>query len=316
MNKTIKNFICILLLVTLIVALAACGNKKVDEPDNEFKPATIRPSTYSSSAYLLDEWRENFDDGSKEYTYSILAYSQDYYAHIDKTNLLYKDNKTIIDQYPSAKIDLIEFGDKEQHQTITLILIKVDQILDTKKIMIDIFGGKKYLGDISDKDEYVNAGGSTEDWCAIRSFLIDKTPPFANFLDQSWDYDSTLMRLYDGNNSLLYIQRNDLVVTDNSIMREFTLTKLTEESNIDAMPVDALEFYPTHSPEFAEDEVEPVEAELPENIEIICELSDDGNIVRYGFKTIDGTSIASYRDRLPKYLVYMLNTSNIMFIDP
>lgn len=295
------------LLVFLMVTtlMSACKNEKSPTQNDPTNPtAKVEPASYSARTYMIDQWRVDLDDGSREYYITLLMHSNDYSARPTSEDVKYHTDDgyyPIEDSFDNAVVEVYQ-PELVTNGTCAYAKIKTSQLIDTKKIHVQLSGPKEYQEGIQTKDDYVAINGSADGWCSVLTQISSMSTPNAEALKMQKPNVGGLLRLSDEKYSQYYYAPTEQtgIVDKDRIWSKFT---------IDALKNATLDNAKTHITQHGE----PVnfengiakKVELDKRLKIVCDVVD--GCLWVGVATVDGSDIAQYDGEIPDMIVYFSN---------
>ena len=294
-----KKVISIVLTIIIIFCLSACSQKQ-QSTDSNF---TVSVGGVSADTYILDSWKEELSDGTREYYLSLYLYSKDYYALLDSSSIKFLNEngeyEALTDVFEGSNVNIIDFNDTKQG-TSTIAIIKTKQMIDNKKIYVLMEGPVQYDKDILTKEDYINKYNkepTDSEWVARLCSSSNRTPPIKTI---SFEHNSNegIFGFSDNQNHYFYYSSvGKKTVANDKVYTQWNINKIT---NFSAEQLTSACNASLYGAKLIDNQLEY--SECDQNIQIYCELNE--NIMTIGYKTIDGKSIEPYLSKLPTYLAY------------
>lgn len=294
-----KRIFALLLVLILIFTCAACAKEEVKENPN----FNVSVGKHSASTYLLDSWREDKEDGTRDYYLSLYLHSESYYSILDESCVRYLDGsdyKVLTDVIDNASVQIIDHNE-DNVGTSAFALIKTSKMIDSKKVYVLMDGPATYDANIKTKEDFKNKNGempTKEEWATTLASYSDQTPPIKEKPVVSADYKKGIIGFYEETNRIIsYNQSGKLNVEKDKMYITLDVTMLT---NIDAESLQS-NFSSRLTPAKIDgDNIEVVS--LPKNLEIYFEIQDSTLLI--GYKTKDSTEISKLASSVAPYLIF------------
>jgi hypothetical protein len=290
--------VCIAVVIGLVIFAGSDDNS--DRPN--LVDGNAQPNQYVSHIYKLDEWKNDLEDGKKEYYVSFVMYSKDYYANPTINHIKYhKDGKyeRLIDVFPDAKIELFDVN-TTQNGICTYAKVKTSQLIDIKSVHVLLEGPAKYDSEALTKEAYVNKYGSTKGWIATMVRVSEKTANHSDLAELQTDFYRGVCRVSDFKSSQFYYESGNYapVIKDNKILSKVDVVPI-KNCEISAM-ADAI-LYSTAFYNIVDGVA--TEAKLDERLRVVSQEIDGELWV--GFETIDGSNMSDYDGEIPDVIAYI-----------
>lgn len=301
-----KKIIAAILAIIMIFCLAACSEPQPSTDSNFI----VSVGGTSADTYVLDSWKTELEDGTREYCLSLYLHSEDYYALLNSDSIQFltdsNEYKTLTSVFENSDVQIIDFNDEKQG-TSAIALIKTKQMIDNKKVYVLMEGPVQYDQDILTKEDYIkkyNKEPTDSEWIARLCSSSSRTPPIKTTPFKHND-DKGLFGFSDNTNHYFYYSTTGKsTVSNDRVYTQWNINRITNFSTEQLVSTLNASLYGAQlvDGKFEYDEWD-------ENIQIYCEFNE--GILSIGYKTIDGKSIDSYLSKLPQYLAYdgILNSS-------
>jgi hypothetical protein len=298
--------VCVVLLVAMIIAV---GKDPVDDKHNLVTNAAT-PSEYSAQTYLIDSWREDFDNGAKKYYITLAMHSNDYYALIKNDDVKYlKDGKyePLTEACVGSSVEVFNMN-VTQSGICAYAKISTNELIDIKKIYVKMSGPMKYDMDTLSKDAYVEKYGTTDGWCSKLATVSERSIPHIEMFAMQGGFETGVIRLHTAQSDMYYYESTKNPVTnENSIVTKFNITSLKD------CDIETLVNIVANQTVFA-NIVDGVvsEVKLDQRLQVISHIVDGEAWI--GFETIDGSDISAYDWEIPDAIVHTQNGKTSYFI--
>ena len=283
----IKKILVCILSIVIILSMVACKSEEVPEAENFYIVEHTEPAlTYDIKTYMVDDWRNDLENGDREYFTTILTYSEDYSYEVVEDDIEFLNSNSeyvkVLDAFPGAEISIIN-SKMEADGTNAYIKIKTNTIIDTKKLYVRVDG------------EIV---GSGENKAILTSISPSTTPNQTAIINQLND-TSGMLRLTNDLSSLYYydFSKNEVFTENDKHVVKIYLEQYKEDG-LDVFASDCIGADMFCFVEVERDEMKHVW--LDESISLSTHV--DGDYVVVEFTTLDGSNIEEKIDMIPSYL--------------
>ena len=277
-----KKFLIFMLVTLMICSLCACGNK---EPEPSEGLIEVKPATHHVASYRVNEWRV---EGTKDYYTILSTYSNDFYAEIEETDILYlKDGyQTFKEVFPNSEITIYNFNSSKSGVG-AYIKIHTNQLIDLKKVYILTEGPETYIEGITTKEAFEAEEHENNNWVKFYTSIFSASVPFNDINSLN---NSQSIAVITGANARAYCDATNYETTvneDNEMVFKFKYDMFTamDEEAIETMLLS--NFRPA-----ANRNGEIVEILLPEGLEIFADFDEEFFYV--GIKSIENKPISEY----------------------
>jgi hypothetical protein len=293
-----KIILLILTIVIVACSLMACTN---NGSDINIVTGEDTIAEYTANAYLLDSWRNDMDDGNREYYITLLLYSNDYYDAPSIDDVKYKTDDgygSLMEAIEDSTIVVYQMNNELKAGICSYVKIKTNKLIDTKKIYVLLEGPEKYQENTLTKEEYLLANGSLDGWRSVLTSITESTPPYDEVTTLQTSLNNGGIRLYDDTKSQFYYESDGAnKIIDGSTMLTKVFVDPMKNSTLDMLG-SALQMGGVAN--FVDGKVELTE--LNQRLKIAYKIVD--NELWIGFETVDGSDINKYDGEIPDLIVY------------
>lgn len=233
MMKAINKLLLLAVVFTMILGLCACNNneQKPTEP-SRFVPVDGAPE---ATTYIIDSWREDKEDGTRDYFIKLLSYSDDYYAELSSEDVVYKTEsgyEQLSATVDGAIVDIYNYNAESKEGIASLILIKTNKMIDEKKVYVRLSGPTKYEDGVKTREDYVEKHGSADGWVSKLTSITEKTPPYSNIVQKYTSATSgPIMMISDGYNVYNFALTDDEpIINETTHLKRIELTAVSTRS--------------------------------------------------------------------------------------
>jgi hypothetical protein len=293
--------------------MSACKNKKEPAPTAPSEQVSITPAEFTASVYMVDSWRKDMEDGSREYYITLLMHSEDYYDAPTSDDIKYQTDDgyaSLTDAIEGSSISIYQTNAETKMGISTYAKIKTPKLIDVKKIHVLLEGPAEYDKDALTKEDYASKYGNTEGWRALLSCVSSKTPPIALAAQLQSTIDYGVVRMFDQNYSFFYYEKSEgeVVVDANKKVSKFTVDIMRD---ITLEPIATSIANATYCVKFIDGKAQKVE--LDKRLKIFSSIVNGELIV--GFETVDGSDFSTYDGEIPDAIAYVYDTTHYFTID-
>ena len=307
-----KRFFALLLTILLIFTCAACTKEEPIENDPSFK---VSVGKHSASTYLLDSWREDKEDGTRDYYVSLYLYSETYYSILDESCVYYLNSneyKPVIVVVDNASVTIINHN-SDNKGTSAFAIIKTNKMIDTKKIYVLMDGPVEYDATIKTKEDFKNKYGempTKEQWVTTLASYSEQTPPIKTKKVSSTDYKNGLVAFYEETNHYFsYKQNGTLVVDNDKAYIQLDITRITSTNDEMIKTLFGAQLASATVKDDGQIEIKPTNATL----ETYCEIQDSKLFI--GYKTKDSSNINKVISNIDRYIVFETTLGQYIIFD-
>lgn len=285
----IKKIFAIILIILAAFSITACNGEsaKLTEPEGYYIVEHTEPAlTYEVKTYLVDDWRNDLEDGSREYFVTLLTYSGDYIYEVNENDVKVlnenSESVSLVDEIEGAEVKVVN-SKMETDGTNAYIKIKTNRLIDTKKLFVELNGKVS----VSDETKTI-----------LTSISPSSTPNQTAVSSQIYE-DTGMLRIHNDNSSLYYydLSKNEITTDGDKHIVKIYLEQYKEDG-LDVFASDAVGTTMDCFVEIEDDKMEYVW--LDEDVSLFTYV--DGNYVVVEFATLDGSSIEDEIDKIPSYL--------------
>ena len=158
-----KRLIVIILSIVMIMSMVTACKNPNDKVEIVTGAATI--ADFDATVYLVDSWREDGEDGARDYYTTLLIYSEDFYDAPTVDDIRYETDtgseelKKVVE---GAEIVAYNVNNQPVNGICTYVKIKTPTIIDEKKIYVYLAGPASYNPDTLTMEAYQEVNGSLE----------------------------------------------------------------------------------------------------------------------------------------------------------
>lgn len=306
----IKRILLIMLAAIMVLGLVACKNDKVDEDVT----IEIKPFEYTVSVRVIDEWKVEKEDGTRDYYMTLYAQSDTMYCELKEDNVIFYSDagyNPLEETIQGSEVTVYNLNEDTHKGVNACIMIKTKNMIDSKKINISFDGPSEYDAECLDKTSYEAKHGKGS-WGSVMS-KVSSSAYSSSYIVQSQSgvqYGMFCPMNQDGLSLALYFdQRNVAPVTEGD--KHYVKLEVTSFSNRDIAAF--REYFETRME--AKDKIDLYEGkvELDKNIAMYAEYVDGAMLI--GYRTVDGSDISSYVESFPEWLavIYSGGASYLKF---
>lgn len=308
----IKRLLVIALAAIMVLGLVACKNDEIKETE----PPVMKDFEYTVLIKVMDSWKVEKEDGTRDYYLTLFASSENMYCEINNEDVrFYSDAgyKTLEETINGSEVSIVNLNEDTKKGVAACIMIKTTNMIDTKKINISLDGPSEYDAECLDKTSYEAKHGKGS-WGSVMSKVSSQSYSSASItqVQSGVRYGMLCPVNQDGLSLALYFDQrgeNKMPVADGS--KYYVELDVVSFSNRD---IASFKQY-FEDLMYAKDKIDLYEGnvELDKNVTTYAEYIDGK--MRLGYQTVDGSDIASYIESFPEWLavVYSGGASYLKF---
>ena len=309
----IKRQQVLALAAIMVLGLVACKNEEVKEPQT----VIIKPFDYTVSVKVVDSWRVDKEDGTRDYFLTLFASSESMYAPIEEDDVcFYTDDgyKTLEESIYGSDVSVININDDTKKGVVSFITIKTINLIDTKKINVSFDGPSEYDAECLDKESYEAKHGKGS-WGSVMSKVSSSAYAASTVSKMQSGMRYGVLCPVDGDGfslALYFDQRDDSlakpIVDGSKCYIEFEVTSL---NNRDVASYN--QYFESMMIPKTKTAIDEGTVELDKNIATYAEYIDGK--MRFGYQTVDGSDISTHVESFPEWIaiVYSNGASYLKF---